>query len=81
MVVKKAEAIKSPLKRDFCEFETITMVPIYQKLIDTSLLTKEEILWLNEYHQQVATKLGPLLKDDAAALAYLKRETAPIAMT
>ncbi|KAJ0391944.1 hypothetical protein P43SY_011134 [Pythium insidiosum] len=78
IVVKKASHIKSPLGRDFCEFETITMAPIQTKLIDLALLTKDEITWLNEYHQTVHDKLKPLLENDAEAYAYLVRETKPL---
>lgn len=66
------------MKKDFCEFETITMAPIQQKLIDATLLTSDEIEWLNAYHQEVHDKLQPLLKDDAQAYEYLVRETRPI---
>uniref|UniRef100_A0AAV1UUJ8 Xaa-Pro aminopeptidase n=1 Tax=Peronospora matthiolae TaxID=2874970 RepID=A0AAV1UUJ8_9STRA len=78
MVAQKAPQIKSPLNRDFCVFETLTMVPIQQKLIDESLLTPEEVQWLNAYHKDVRDKLQPLLKDDSEACAYLARETKPL---
>ncbi|ETL85591.1 hypothetical protein L917_14930 [Phytophthora nicotianae] len=80
MVVKKAPHIKSPLNRDFCEFETLTMAPIQQKLIDASLLTPEEIKWLNAYHKEVHDKLQPLLKDDPDTYAFLVRETKPLSL-
>ncbi|TMW68349.1 hypothetical protein Poli38472_005817 [Pythium oligandrum] len=80
LVVKKAPHIKSPLKRDFCEFETITMAPIQTKLINVSLLTKDEIDWLNAYHQTVHDKLKPLVQDDALAYDYLVRETKPLVL-
>ncbi|OWZ17780.1 Xaa-Pro aminopeptidase [Phytophthora megakarya] len=78
MVAKKAPHIKSPLNREFCEFETLTMAPIQLKLIDVSLLTSEEIKWLNAYHKEVHDKLQPLLKDDPDTYAYLVRETKPL---
>lgn len=80
MVAKKATHIKSPMQKDFCEFETITMAPIQQKLIDTSLLTKDEVVWLNKYHHEVHEKLKPLLESDAQAYAYLVRETKPLSL-
>ncbi|RLN58882.1 hypothetical protein BBJ29_000184 [Phytophthora kernoviae] len=79
MAVKKAPHIKSPLQREFCEFETLTMAPIQQRLIDVSLLTADEIYWLNAYHMEVHDKLQPLLKDDPETYAYLVRETKPLA--
>ena len=38
-------------KKNF--FENLTMVPIEKDLIDQSLLNRNEINWLNEYHQKV----------------------------
>ncbi|KAG7381943.1 Xaa-Pro aminopeptidase 2 [Phytophthora pseudosyringae] len=78
MVAKKAPHVKSPLNREFCEFETLTMAPIQQKLIDVSLLTPDEIKWLNAYHTDVHDKLQPLLKDDPETYTYLVRETKPL---
>jgi Xaa-Pro aminopeptidase len=45
-------------------------VPIDRKLIDVSMLTGDEIAWVNNYHASVDEKVSPLLKDDA--LAWLK---------
>lgn len=56
------------------------MAPIQQKLIDTSLLTPDEVQWLNAYHQEVHAKLKPLLESDAQAYAYLVRETQPLSL-
>ncbi|TYZ66493.1 hypothetical protein PybrP1_008001 [[Pythium] brassicae (nom. inval.)] len=80
MVVKQATHLASPLNKKFCTFETITMAPIQQKLIDRSLLTADEAAWLNAYHQEVRAKLTPLLEGDAHAYAYLVRETQPLVL-
>ena len=56
----------------FLKFETITLFPIDQKLIDTSLLSKDEKDWLNDYHQTVFEKLSPHLKP--AEIRWLKRQ-------
>lgn len=50
------------------------MAPIQTKLVDKSLMTANDIKWLNEYNAEVQSKLEPLLKDDPRALAYLKKE-------
>ena len=34
-------------------FETLTLVPIDTRLVETSLLTSEERNWLNSYHRRV----------------------------
>ncbi|CAN0432581.1 unnamed protein product, partial [Ectocarpus fasciculatus] len=64
-----------------CTFETITMAPIQTKLIDVSLLTTQEREWLDDYHATVLATLGPLLKDNTEAFAYLVRETRPLEKT
>ena len=56
----------------FLEFETITLFPIQQKLIDKSLLSKDEKDWLNNYHQKVFDQLSPQL--NKAEVSWLKRE-------
>lgn len=45
----------------FLKFETLSLFPIDTTLIDFSLLTKEEVQWLNDYHAEVFEKLSPLL--------------------
>lgn len=57
-------------------FETLTFVPMDRKLIETGLLTAEEITWVDTYHAKVRARVGPLLSGDD--LAWLERETAPL---
>jgi len=45
-------------------FETVTLYPFEHDLIDISLLTKEEVLWINNYHNIVYDKTEPLLAQD-----------------
>lgn len=45
----------------FLRFETITLCPIDLNLIDSNLLDKQEITWLNDYHQTVYHELSPFL--------------------
>lgn len=47
----------------FLKFETLTLFPIDTSLIDFSLLTREEVQWLNDYHQEVYDQLVPLLEE------------------
>ena len=44
------------------EFENLTLAPIDKKLIEVSLLTTNEISWLNTYHELVYSKLNKYLK-------------------
>jgi len=58
---------------DFYAFETLTLCPIDVRLIDFSLLSPEEIDWLNAYHQKVDQLLSPMLSTEEAA--WLKERT------
>lgn len=60
----------------YLTFENITMVPIQKKLIEVGLLDDEEIKYLNDYHQQVWTKVSPLVQDDVKE--WLRLETSPL---
>lgn len=42
-------------------FETITLAPFDKRLIDVSLLSSDELAWINQYHQRVADRIAPLL--------------------
>ena len=42
-------------------FETISFAPFDIRLVDVSLMTADEIEWLNSYHTEVREKLSPLL--------------------
>ncbi|MEP1442964.1 MAG: aminopeptidase P family protein [Hyphomicrobiales bacterium] len=58
-------------------FETLTYAPIDRRLVNISLLSSEELSWLNDYHQSVYDKLADRLDEDERA--WLKDMTAPIA--
>lgn len=45
----------------FHKFETLTLCPIDTRAIDTSIMTDEEIDWLNQYHERVYKALSPML--------------------
>lgn len=58
-------------------FEKLTFVPIQRKLVDVSLLSAEEVKWLNDYHSQVWEKVSPLV--EGSARQWLRDNTQPIA--
>ncbi len=64
-------------EREMLGFETLTLAPIDQALIDRSLLTAAEIAWLDGYHARVRAALEPLLEGEA--LAWMIAATAPLA--
>ena len=57
-------------------FETITMAPFDMNLVDASLLSKDEVEWINNYHQTVLEKLSPFLDENHQE--WLQQKTAAI---
>ena len=45
-------------------FETLTLAPLDQSLIDPTLLTDQELHWLNAYHGNVMRQISPLVDDE-----------------
>ena len=62
--------------REMLGFETLTLAPFDRRLIDPSLLDRDELAWLNAYHAQVRRKIEKLLK--GADRAWLRKATARI---
>ena len=58
-------------------FDTLTWAPIERDLIDASLLTDDELKWLNTYHARVIENIGPLLEGEDKA--WLEKKCAVIA--
>jgi Xaa-Pro aminopeptidase len=58
---------------DFLAFETLTLCPIDTRCIARSLMSADEIDWLNAYHATVRERLAPRLAGDA--LAWLNQRT------
>ena len=48
---------------EFLKFETLTLFPMDKNLIEWTLLTNDEMIWLENYHQTVYEKLSPMLTD------------------
>ena len=71
-LIHVTEAEKSDFGQ-FLRFETLTFFPIDVSLIDEKLMTKDEIDWLNAYHQKVFDKLSPYLTKEECS--WLKGKT------
>jgi Xaa-Pro aminopeptidase len=59
-------------------FETLTFAPIDKRLVDTDLMTRDELRWWDAYHAKVLETVGPQVEGDVltwitAACAPLKR--------
>lgn len=74
LVVK--DLVRSREAQPFYTFDTLTLCPINLRLLDKTLLTRDEVRWLNAYHQRVRMELTPLLARDVSA--WLKKATRPI---
>ncbi|MDE6556682.1 MAG: aminopeptidase P family protein [Duncaniella sp.] len=60
----------------FYAFETITMCPFDRSLFETSIMSDDEIGWVDAYHATVYEKLAPYL--NAEEKEWLKAATAPL---
>jgi Xaa-Pro aminopeptidase len=56
-------------------FETLTLAPIDTRLVESAMLTAEEVAWLNAYHARVRETLAPLV--DVSTRAWLLAATIP----
>lgn len=74
--VREAEAIDGG-DLPMLSFETLTWCPVDRRLIVVSLLTDEELEWLNAYHVTVRDKLLPLISD-AEVQQWLTAATEPL---
>ena len=60
----------------FLQFRTMTLFPFDLNLFDTSIMTPQEIEWVNSYHTEVRNRLTPLLTPEEAE--WLAKKTAPL---
>ena len=68
--------ILSKLSNGTITFKTITIAPFERLLIDQSLLTTNEINWLNRYHKRVRNILTPSMNSNERD--WLINQTAPL---
>jgi Xaa-Pro aminopeptidase len=57
-------------------FETLTFAPIDRTLVDTEIMTRDELRWWDEYHAKVLALVGPQLEGDV--LAWVTKACAPL---
>ena len=69
------DAFETELGR-FLKFEPLTLCPIDKTPIDRSMLTPEEVQWLNDYHQMVLDRLSPTLEGEE--LDWLRDACSPL---
>ena len=59
-------------------FDWLTLVPIQTKMMDLSLMSEEEIKWVDDYHVEVWRQVSPRLEGGTRALEWLKDNTKPL---
>jgi Xaa-Pro aminopeptidase len=64
--------------REMLEFEALTLAPIDVALVDTTIMTADEIDWLNSYHARVRSTITPLV--DAKTAVWLEGATQPLSL-
>lgn len=63
-------------ERDTLGFETLTLAPYARKLIDTTILARQEVEAVDAYHRRVLQELAG--KTPGAVESWLKQATAPL---
>jgi len=64
--------VKQSSNPDFLEFEDLTMLPFCSKLIDKSMLSKEEVSWIKSYYNKIDKCITPHLS--IKAREFLQKE-------
>ncbi len=61
-------------------FETLTFAPIDRALVDTDIMTRDELRWWDDYHAQVRDIVCPQLQapEDSDAHAWVEAACAPL---
>ena len=74
LIVRRAPDLSNGSKRRMLTFETLSFAPFDRKLIQKNILSAEEIKWIDDYHQNILTKIKAF-KDD---LSWLEKATRPL---
>lgn len=61
---------------EYFGFETLTLAPIERRLVETGLLTRDEVSWWNAYHAKVLEVIGPQL--DGEVKGWLEEQCRPL---
>jgi Xaa-Pro aminopeptidase len=76
VLVSEAEVVPGA-EKPLNAFETLTLAPLDRRLIEPTMLSAEELAWLNAYQARVRDALTPLV--DASVHDWLRAATAPLA--
>lgn len=78
-LVVEAQTKHQSGEKPFLTFEVVSLVPYDRNLIDLSLLSPEQIQYLNAYYETIRARVGPELQRQRLEEAYdwLQRSTEP----
>ena len=76
VVVQTASPLPTGDQTGKLHFETISFVPIDRRMIEEDMLSDGERDWLNSYHAECRTRIGPRLSPPARD--WLDQATAPL---
>lgn len=66
MLVEPADPLPGgDTEREMLVFRTLTLVPIDKRLIETGLLTRAEVNWIDAYHREVMARIGNSVSEGA----------------
>ncbi|XP_035222894.1 xaa-Pro aminopeptidase 1-like, partial [Stegodyphus dumicola] len=79
-VIKKIQTLHNFRNVEYLTFEPLTLVPFQAKLIEPSMLTAEELKWLNDYHASCREIISKALEEQGKeeTRQWLFRETMPL---
>mmetsp|Transcript_13104 Transcript_13104/g.34269 ORF Transcript_13104/g.34269 Transcript_13104/m.34269 type:complete len:510 (-) Transcript_13104:147-1676(-) len=77
-VLKRIRTATGAKKKENLSFVPVTLVPFNRLLIDVSLMTEDEIAYIDAYHQRVYEEISPLLSNEKEVLDALVRHTRPL---
>mmetsp|Transcript_17837 Transcript_17837/g.34869 ORF Transcript_17837/g.34869 Transcript_17837/m.34869 type:complete len:614 (+) Transcript_17837:244-2085(+) len=61
---------------DYLTFEPVTMTPLSAKLIDISMLSSDEVNWVDDYHSRVWERVSPRV--EGKTREWLRANTLPL---
>ncbi|KAJ8255131.1 hypothetical protein GJAV_G00201270 [Gymnothorax javanicus] len=62
---------KTKYGNNYLTFETVSLVPYDRKLIDTSIMSPQQLQWLDDYYKKIRSIMGPEL--DTQGLKEVKK--------
>mmetsp|Transcript_45213 Transcript_45213/g.72717 ORF Transcript_45213/g.72717 Transcript_45213/m.72717 type:complete len:80 (-) Transcript_45213:198-437(-) len=77
MLVKESQSSVDNGKK-FFRFQTICWAPLQKRMINTKLLSKQEVAWINEFHAECYRRIEPRLRDEPEVLKWFGEATSPL---